>query len=125
MNISAQPEGLPETAQQASLPSRLASLYFRPSRLFADLTPLEAKPMWIIVAWICGVVSAIDRAEMIMVKSDLTGRQGSAMPLDSWVAFWPFILIVGLRKKRGARCCSSSSFGSALQVTRPCALRLR
>ena len=95
MNTNAQPEGLPRAVPRASLPALLASLYLRPSRLFADLTPLKAKPQWIIVAWICGVSAAIDRADKVMIKSDLTGREASAMPLDSWASFWPFILIVG------------------------------
>jgi len=96
MNTSAQLEGLPGTTQPASVRRLLAALYLQPSRLFADLTPLKAKPLWIIVAWIGGVSSAIDRADRLMVKSDLAGNESSTMQLlDSWAAFWPFILIVG------------------------------
>ena len=95
MSISAQPEELPATAERASVLSLLASLYLRPSQLFVDITPLKTKPMWVIVAWIAGVSSAIDRADINMVRSELTGREASAMPMDSWLAFWPFILIVG------------------------------
>ena len=96
MNTSAQLEQLPGPTQSASLPRLLAALFFRPSRLFADLTPLKAKPPWIIVAWIGGVSSAIDRADRLMLKSDLTGNESSTMQLlDSWAAFWPFILMVG------------------------------
>jgi len=96
MNITAQPEGLPGTPRPVSLPALLADLFFRPSRLFADLTPLKTKPLWIIVAWICGVSSAIDRADTVMLKSDLSGNESPSMQLlDSWAAFWPFILIVG------------------------------
>lgn len=95
MSTNAQPEGQPETAERASVLSLLASLYFRPSQLFADITPLKAKPMFLIVAWIAGVSSAIDRADINMVRSDLTGRESSTMLMDSWQAFWPFILIVG------------------------------
>jgi hypothetical protein len=95
MNTTAQPEASPAGAQPVSVPKLLAWLLFRPSRLFADLTPLKAKPMWIIVAWIAGVAFAIDRTDVVMMRSELTGRSGSSLALDSWVSFWPFILIVG------------------------------
>jgi hypothetical protein len=95
MSTSAQPEALAGTAQPASLLRLLVALYFQPSRLFADLVPLKAKPLWIIVAWICGISSAIDRADTIMVRSELTGSESSSLPLDSWAAFWPFILMAG------------------------------
>jgi hypothetical protein len=74
----------------------LAWLYFKPSRLFADLEPLKAQPRWLIVAWLAGIAAAIDRFDMSMIKSDLVGRSGPAAALmDSWVAFWFFVVAMG------------------------------
>jgi hypothetical protein len=96
MNTSVQPETLAQGTQPLSPLKLLASLYFRPSRLFADITPLKAKPTFLVVAWIAGIASAIDRFDINMVRSDLAGRGAPAAALmDSWLAFWPFILVVG------------------------------
>jgi hypothetical protein len=96
MNTSAQPETLPEPAERLSPLQLLTSLYFRPSHLFADITPLKAKPAFLIVAWIAGITSAIDRFDVNLVRSELMGRATpTAFLMDSWLAFWPFILAVG------------------------------
>jgi hypothetical protein len=95
MNTSAQPETLPEPSGRLSPLQLLAWLYFRPSRLFADITPLKAKPAFLIVAWIAGITSAIDRVDVNLMRSDLLGRRVPTALVDSWLGFWPFILAVG------------------------------
>jgi hypothetical protein len=76
-------------------PAALRQLFFTPSAFFRSAS-LDHGPAWLIVAWISGMSSVIDRVDQRLLRAELKGvSSGTAAFEESWYAFWTLVLGMG------------------------------
>ena len=74
----------------------LLDLYVRPARFFASRRPFIADTALAVVAWLCGMNSAIGRIEQRMIREEAGGPAVPSFITESWIGFWITVLLGGL-----------------------------
>lgn len=74
----------------------IKDLYLAPSRFFTE-RDLSLSPSYLIVAWVVGIASAINRIERTLLKSDIdSDRLGIEIIPQSWGGFWLMVTLLGI-----------------------------
>ena len=77
-------------------PSALRDLLFRPSRFFGR-PDLPKQPEVVLVAWLAGIASAINRVDHLLTRSEAGHQENALLPLiaGNWIALWLFVVCGG------------------------------
>lgn len=82
------------------LPRHLVDLFVRPSRFFAGQVALGKTPYALLVTWVLGMKSAIDRIDTQMVRADWaadsTRWEAIELLVGTWPRFWTAVVLFGL-----------------------------
>jgi hypothetical protein len=104
MNEPAIPTGdVSQSSANPLAPGALRQLFFSPAAYFRSMS-LDEGPAWLVVAWISGVSSVIDRVDQRLLRADLKdGSSGTGAIEDSWYAFWVLALGAPRSQKHSGR----------------------
>jgi ABC-type glycerol-3-phosphate transport system permease component len=77
----------------------MLNLYFKPTKFFSSQIALGKTKYLLFIVWIVGISGSIDRIDEKLLQAEVGNRASLDSMLsrivDSWLSFWPFVLLVG------------------------------
>lgn len=85
-----------ENSKSPFLPRHLLDLYFRPTRFFGNQLALGKSPNFLVVAWLTGMSSVIDKVDQQILKASVSENRSRIDALQTFVGTWPAMWTVVL-----------------------------